>query len=270
MKTITRRTALAVPVTLAVLLALAAPARADLTEDCVQSRDLDLGISGCTSVIQSGQYFGKDLSWAYNNRGTNNMLLGNYDRAIEDYDQALRLDPGYALSYYNRGDAYRRLGEYRQAIEDYDQALRLDPGYAEAYHNRGNVYGVLGEHNRAIKNYDQALLVNPGRADIYYNRGNSYLRLGNYRRAIEDYDQTLRINPGYASTYYNRAIAHCLFGMIEASLDDRMQTLRLGVLTAKDAQRDLRDRGFYKGAIDGDFGPASQKALREWTAAGCP
>ncbi len=57
---------------------------------------------------------------------------------------------------------------------------------------------------------------------------------------------------------------------LEASLDDRMQALRLGVFTAELAQRALRDRGFYKGAIDGDFGPASRKALRDWTAAGCP
>ncbi len=35
-------------------------------------------------------------------------------------------------------------------------------------------------------------------------------------------------------------------------------------------QRHLRDRGFYKGAIDGNFGPAAQQALREWTVAGCP
>ncbi len=49
-----------------------------------------------------------------------------------------------------------------------------------------------------------------------------------------------------------------------------MQALRLGVLTAKALQSALRDRGFYVGAIDGDFGPASQGAMREWTAAGCP
>ncbi len=181
---------------------LTAPARAGMVEYCNHMRDPDLGIGGCTAVIRSGEYSGKNLAIAYNNRGNAYANLGEYRRAIQDYDQALRLDPGYAVAYYNRGLAYSDLGEYRRAIEDYDQALRLDPGLAQAYIGRAN--------------------------------------------------------------------AHCELGMNEASLDDRMQTLRLGALAAKDVQRFLRGRGFYKGAIDGDFGPASQKALREWTAAGCP
>ncbi len=45
--------------TLAALLALAAPTRAGMKEDCNQERDPDLGVSGCTAVISSGQYSGR-------------------------------------------------------------------------------------------------------------------------------------------------------------------------------------------------------------------
>ena len=48
------------------------------------------------------------------------------------------------------------------------------------------------------------------------------------------------------------------------------QALILGAFTAEDLQSDLRDAGFYDGAIDSNFGPASNKALRNWIAAGCP
>ena len=181
---------------------LAAPARAGMEQDCSLDRDWDLQISGCSAMIRSGEYSGKNLAIAYNNRGS----------------------------------AYGNLGEYRRAIEDYDQTLRLDPGFAKAYYNRGSAYGNLGEN----------------------------------RRSIEDYDEALRLDPGFAFAYNSRAHVHCKLGQINASLDDRMQTLRLGALTAKDAQRHLHDRGFYKGAIDGDFGPASRKALRDWTTVGCP
>ena len=52
---------------------------------------------------------------------------GDYDRAIADYDEAIRLDPRYAVAYYNRGVAYCDKGDYDRAIADYNEAIRLDP-----------------------------------------------------------------------------------------------------------------------------------------------
>ena len=49
------------------------------------------------------------------------------DRAIEDYDQAIRLNPNFAEAFYNRGVAYDGKGQPDRAIEDYDQAIRLNP-----------------------------------------------------------------------------------------------------------------------------------------------
>ena len=55
-----------------------------------------------------------------------------------------------SITYNSRGNAYADLGEYRRAIEDYDQALRLDPNYVFAHYNRGLVYLSLDEYRRAI------------------------------------------------------------------------------------------------------------------------
>ena len=48
-----------------------------------------------------------------------------YDRAIQDYDEALRLNPNNALYLKNRGNAFRIIGQYRSAIADYRKALSL-------------------------------------------------------------------------------------------------------------------------------------------------
>ena len=63
-----------------------------------------------------------------------------YDKAIADYDQAIRLDPKYAAAYHNRGLAWYAKKEYDKAIADYDEAIRLDPKYAVAYDNRGDAW----------------------------------------------------------------------------------------------------------------------------------
>jgi tetratricopeptide (TPR) repeat protein len=87
----------------------------------------DLVISGCTAVIQSKEKSQKEVSTALNNRGNAYYDKKDYDRAIADYSEALRLDPQFALAFYNRSLAYRDKGDKDRAIDDYVQAILLDP-----------------------------------------------------------------------------------------------------------------------------------------------
>jgi tetratricopeptide (TPR) repeat protein len=75
-------------------------------------------IAACTAVIQSGRYSGKSLALVFNNRANGYLKKGDDDRAVADYDQALKLDPNYALAYNNRGNAYFRKKNYDRAIAD--------------------------------------------------------------------------------------------------------------------------------------------------------
>jgi len=51
---------------------------------------------------------------------------GNFDRAITDFDEAVRLDPKSAFAVGSRGQAYRQKGQYDRAISDLDEAIRID------------------------------------------------------------------------------------------------------------------------------------------------
>ena len=81
--------------------------------------------------------------------------MGKYQRAIQDYDEAIRLDPQDAFVYINRGIAYHDLGQYQRAIQDFDEAIRLDPESDLAYLSRGIAYYDLGQFERAIDDYDE-------------------------------------------------------------------------------------------------------------------
>jgi tetratricopeptide (TPR) repeat protein len=59
----------------------------------------------------------------------------DYDRAIADYNAALRIDPKYASAYNNRGIAYWGKKDYCRARADYEKALQLDPNYTTARNN---------------------------------------------------------------------------------------------------------------------------------------
>jgi Flp pilus assembly protein TadD len=59
----------------------------------------------------------------------------DYDRAIEDYNAALRIDPNDAMAYSSRGIAYHYKKDYRRARADYEKALQLDPNQTNARDN---------------------------------------------------------------------------------------------------------------------------------------
>ena len=91
-----------------------------------------------------------------NNRGFEYYKLGQYDRAIQDYDEAIRLDPQLAVVYNNRGLAYNELGQYERAIKDFGEAIRLDPKDADAYRNRGLTYEAIGKSEEAERDFAKA------------------------------------------------------------------------------------------------------------------
>ena len=132
---------------------------------------------------------------------------GEYDRAIQDYDQAIRLDPNYALAFNNRGLAYHDKREYDRAIQDFDQAIRLDPNYAWPSTTAASPtrQGRVRPRHPGLRPGDQ---LDPNYAEAYNNRGAAYDDKREYDRAIQDYDQAIRLNPNYALAFYNRGIAY--------------------------------------------------------------
>lgn len=87
---------------------------------------------------------------SYNAEGDDYFDDGEYEEAIESYQQAIRLKPNYAEAYSSLGDAEFSLRRYQQAIEAYKQAARLRPDMAEAYYNLGMAYLETGDRASAI------------------------------------------------------------------------------------------------------------------------
>jgi len=86
----------------------------------------------------------------------------------------IRLNPDNSGSYNLRGNAYYYgKGDYDSAIADYTDAIRIDPNYAIAYNVRGNAYYSKRDYNRAIADYEAALRIEPNDAVIRQNLENA-------------------------------------------------------------------------------------------------
>ncbi len=99
-------------------------------------------------------------------------LLNRYMELIFQFTQQYpQTDPDDAEAFKNRGAAYGFKGEYDQAIRDLDQAIRMDPDDAGAFNNRGWAYYKKGQVDSAISDYDQAIRLRPDHALAFNNKG---------------------------------------------------------------------------------------------------
>ena len=133
--------------------------------DCQQMRDLDRSITGCTNLASDQSLDAHDRAIAYLDRGLAYYAKNDLDHAIDDWSEAIKLDPSYLHAYNNRGKAYRAKGDYAQAIADYSQAIKLDPQHAVAYKGRGIAYLLSGDPAKAEADFRQAADLDP--ADQY-------------------------------------------------------------------------------------------------------
>jgi lipoprotein NlpI len=101
---------------------------------------------------------------SFNNRGGAWSAQKEYDKAIRDYDEAIRLDPKYAFAYYNRGNAWWAKKEFDKAIQDYDVAVRIDPKYVLAFRGRGFAWFYKEEYDKAIQDFDEVIRLDPKEA----------------------------------------------------------------------------------------------------------
>jgi len=164
---------------------------------------------------------------AFYNSGVDKYNAGDYQGAIADYNQAIKLKPDYATAYFNRGSSKYNLGDYQGAIADYSQAIKLNPDYAEAYINRGVSKDDLKDYQAAIADFNQAIKLKPDYAAAYTNRGVSKGKSGDYQGAIADFNQAIKLNPDYADAYYNRGNSKYNLKDNKGAINDFRQAAKL-------------------------------------------
>lgn len=166
-------------------------------------------------------------AWSYNERGNQRLAREEYDLAISDYTEAIRLDSEYVFAYGNRGLALLRKQRYAEAIADLDHAIRLDPKLANAYLNRGLAHQGLGHYDLAIADFDRVLRLKPEDTLARYNRGLGFFLKGEDARAIADFTAVLEREPDNADAHLRRGHAYLITREWKDAFRDQTTVIRL-------------------------------------------
>ena len=157
----------------------------------------DAAIEACTRAITSGQYSGVNLGNIYFTRGVLYARKQDHDRAIADYNEAVRLSPGDAQAFYNRALVHYRKRDADRAIADYSEATKLDPTYAVAFVNEGIAHITKKDYDRAFTDLNEGIRLDPRDAIAFVQRARVHAARKAFDRAVANYNEAIRLNPPY-------------------------------------------------------------------------
>lgn len=139
--------------------------------------------------------------------GNTSYNLKRYEEALAVYEQAIRLNPNFALAYYGKGTTLNNLKRYEEALMAFEQAIRLDPNFAAAYTGKGVALRNLKRYEEALASYEQSLRLDPNYAYAYNGKGRTLYNLKHYEEALIALDEALRLDPNFATAYNNKGLA---------------------------------------------------------------
>lgn len=165
-------------------------------------------------------------------KGQNSATVGNYEDAIEYYDNALSVDNKYASAYAGKAIALNHLDRYNEAVVAADAALALKKN-PDALNARAYALFALGRYEESVQTYDLFFTYQINIPDAYYTQGKSYIQLNETEKAISAFDRCTYFDPNSLDCWNQKGLALISRGRYEDALIAFNQCTRI---TAADAE----------------------------------
>lgn len=197
---------------------ISTPSEGMLGRTLVYSNTTKVGMSGGSVLDEQGRVIGIHTAADPADGGREaygvpiqKFLTGKVSQKPKDQDADTYLSKGFAL--FEKKD-------YQGAINNFDQAIKLNSSDAKAYNYRGLARSDLGDKQGAIADYNQAIKLNPNDNKAYLLRGQTRAQLGDMKGALADGDQAIKLEPNNAEAYLLRGTAHYELGDKQGAIKD--------------------------------------------------
>ena len=178
------------------------------------------------SQFEEAERINPSLSNAYVDSGSAFMLLREVDRAIDCYNQALRLRPD-AETWSNLGSALLEKGQVDEAIASYRNAVALAPKSADIQYNLGRALSAKHEWPEAIACYQTGLKLKPNDPKLLNSMGAAFAKAGRIDESLQQINEALRIDPNFAEAHYNLGVVLDYMGRRDEAILQYEEALRL-------------------------------------------
>lgn len=204
------------------------------------------------SAHQASFYEDEETLWVHTLSQNPNCWLGYYnlgiafekkgqtDKAMTQYEEALKIKPNYAQAHLDLGNVFVQYGQIDDAMVQYQEVLRIKPNLAAAEIDLGNIFGQKGQIDKAIACYQNVLSadsVDLGARDVLgvvllrekarHNLGVVLFRGGRVDEAIVQYRKVLEANPNDADTYYTLGNALLQKGQLDEAIAQYKKSIGL-------------------------------------------
>ncbi|NJM19405.1 MAG: tetratricopeptide repeat protein [Richelia sp. SM1_7_0] len=183
-------------------------------------------LQGAESALRAALSRDSNLGAARNYLGNIFYRQNRLDAAVQEYGEAIRLNPDLAEAYYNLGLALHKQEQNEAAITAYRQALVVEPTMANAQYNLGLVLYQQGQIEEAIAAYEQSIHLDRNNANAYFNLGIALQQQGDTGKAISAYREVLVLNPQNIAAYNNLAGLLAVRGQTPEAIETYIQAIR--------------------------------------------
>lgn len=178
----------------------------------------------------------------YFGRAMSSMMVKDYESAINDLTEAVRLSPQFVLGYFARSVA-------RMCQMEVMREGNTDAELTSAYSARKAERETIGELKAANDRYmaesvlndlDKVLEMSPNQIYAYFNKGNMYLSFNDYTAALACYTSAINIKADFGEAYFNRGMVYLQLGNIEKGVADLSKAGELGIMSSYNVLKRMR------------------------------
>ena len=147
-------------------------------------------------------------------------LMGDYDTALEEFNQAINQDPSNADYFVARGLTHMNLGNFAAALGDFNNAILLDPDSSDtrpAFYG-GYIMLISENYDFAVESFSIAIERGKSSADVYGHRGLAFYHLDEYESAIIDAETAISLDDTVADYYKVLGDSHYALGNNDLAL----------------------------------------------------